>query len=739
VCGVEPRQQHGTDPSEEVTMSRVGWATVIGCVFGVMLFGILQRGCDAEGTSGVQILPMQGEVADANASAPAKSAPGLSVAPGFAPERAISGPTSPSRGTPQRLQVGARNNAAARAGNSGATIVDEDSNAAQLDWLRENRERALENRRRAQEIARQTADQLRGKRPTTSVGSAAVAPRPLAQNEFATQPFVEETFFEAQGFEGVALASAVPSFGRSELAVDETIDSAFEGVSASDSTGGSMGSSGGGSTTVTGNGGTTTNNGADSGSGTDTDDGTDGGTDSGGATTVQPPVLPTLSAPADAATGALPTLTFSWGSATRAASYTLQVATVADFSTTVYSQTGITTTSQAVPAGRLAAGTSYFWRVLAVNTGGQTASATRTFSTLAAPGAFSVTSPTNNAVGVRTPLTLSWSASTGATAYSVIVASDQAFSQVVATGVGLTETSFVVPDGAVENGREYWWRVIASNPAGSALVQPTLAKFTTLGAPGAFTLASPANSGTQVLIPTPLTWTPSQFASSYKVEVATDANFNNRVVNRAGVLTPVLVLTSSEIQPGTTYWWRVTAENELDITGSSQVFSFTTAPLPGAFSLTTPANNANVGAPVTLRWSESERALLYVVQVSTDEAFANLVVDEFVIPLLTGETAFSIPDGVLQTGQTYFWRIEAQNEVGVRNAATPVFRFTIRTTDFDLTGDGRVDVRDLYAYHAASPTPDVNLDGQANNDDRLALRNRVRATEKTEISSGRAN
>src|SRR5690606_31037899 len=140
----------------------VGWATVIGCVFGVMLFGILQRGCDAEGTSGVEILAPEPAAVDTAAQPSSRSTRGLSVAPSPAPERAISGPTSPPRGTPQRMQLAA----AARANNPGA--VQNEETASHLDWLRENRERALQNQR-AQRIAKDAADRLRNPTRTAPV------------------------------------------------------------------------------------------------------------------------------------------------------------------------------------------------------------------------------------------------------------------------------------------------------------------------------------------------------------------------------------------------------------------------------------------------------------------------------------------------------------------------------------------------------------------------------------------
>src|SRR5690606_34807138 len=82
------------------------------------------------------------------------------------------------------------------------------------------------------------------------------------------------------------------------------------------------------------------------------------------------PSAPTLVSPADGATGVGTAPTLSWNAAAGAASYTLEVATDAGFTNIVVSQSGLATTSFAVPG--LSPATTYFWRVSAVNGCGST-------------------------------------------------------------------------------------------------------------------------------------------------------------------------------------------------------------------------------------------------------------------------------------------------------------------------------------------------------------------------------
>jgi hypothetical protein len=80
------------------------------------------------------------------------------------------------------------------------------------------------------------------------------------------------------------------------------------------------------------------------------------------------PTPPTLSSPADEATGVATNPTLSWNASTGAASYTLQVSTNSSFSSFVVNQSSINTTSYAVSG--LANSTTYYWRVNASNSYG---------------------------------------------------------------------------------------------------------------------------------------------------------------------------------------------------------------------------------------------------------------------------------------------------------------------------------------------------------------------------------
>ncbi len=180
-----------------------------------------------------------------------------------------------------------------------------------------------------------------------------------------------------------------------------------------------------------------------------------------------PPAAPTLSSPANGATGVSTSPTLSWNASSGAASYTAQVSTDPGFATFVYNQSGITGTSTNVTG--LAGNTVYYWRVNATNAGGTSAfSSTWSFTTAAGspPAAPSLSSPLNGATNVSRTPTLTWNASSGAVSYTAQVSTDPGFATFVYNQSGITSTSTTVS--GLGSRITYYWRVSATNTFGTS-------------------------------------------------------------------------------------------------------------------------------------------------------------------------------------------------------------------------------------------------------------------------------
>jgi subtilisin-like proprotein convertase family protein len=78
----------------------------------------------------------------------------------------------------------------------------------------------------------------------------------------------------------------------------------------------------------------------------------------------------------------------------------------------------------------------------------------------------SLTTPANNAVAQNTALNLTWAADTNATSYDVQLASDLAFTTIIASGT-TTATNF--PVSGLTQGTNYYWRVLPKNVACSGV------------------------------------------------------------------------------------------------------------------------------------------------------------------------------------------------------------------------------------------------------------------------------
>lgn len=184
-----------------------------------------------------------------------------------------------------------------------------------------------------------------------------------------------------------------------------------------------------------------------------------------------PPSAPTLSSPADSATGISATPDLQWSASPGATSYQAQVSIASSFSSTVFNQTGISTT-QVTVSPALNASTTYYWRVNASNSAGNSSwSSVRSFTTAAAsstpPSAPTLSSPANGATGISATVTLQWNASSGATSYQAQVSTATNFGITVFNQPGISSVQVTVSP-VLTAGTIYYWRVNASNSVGTS-------------------------------------------------------------------------------------------------------------------------------------------------------------------------------------------------------------------------------------------------------------------------------
>ncbi len=269
------------------------------------------------------------------------------------------------------------------------------------------------------------------------------------------------------------------------------------------------------------------------------------------------------------------------------------------------------------------------------------------------------------ATAANAQVNLSWTASTGATAYYVKRSTNTGgpYTQ-IATPTG---TSYA--DNNVTNGTKYYYVVSAYNSYGQSANSAEVSATPTAPPPPGTPSGLQATAGnTQVS----LTWTASAGATSYHVK---------RSTTNPGPYTQVSAPTSANftdmgLTNGATYYYVVSALNASGESANSSPASATPAapaapPAAPTGLIATPGN-----AQVTLTWRASAGAMSYHVKRSTTSGGPYTQV---AAPTMAGDV-----DTGLTNGTIYFYVVSALNAAGEsanssQASATPV------TTTADVT------------------------------------------------------
>jgi hypothetical protein len=318
---------------------------------------------------------------------------------------------------------------------------------------------------------------------------------------------------------------------------------------------------------------------------------------------------------------------------------------------------------------------------------------------------------------VRPPITFSWTAVSGAAAYEIQFAKDQAFTQPL-RGQMVQGTSVQI--GGFPRGIALYWRVaavapppplpigFAAEPASPApptsTVVPLLyalhlghwsdvSRFTVtnlwppppvLTAP---TLLTPPNGATG---PRPITfsWTAVTGASGYQFQFAKDRAFTLPLGEQmvTGTSVQIAKFPVQYSDTGVTLYWRVAAVSPWLLgLGAAQaspspptmavrigpwsavsrftVTGFVPPPILTAPTLLTPANGSTVTLPLTFSWTAVTGAWGYQIQFALNSTFSPVLVglNESGTSLQIGGSAASgasVPIGN-QAGLTLYWRVRA--------------------------------------------------------------------------------
>lgn len=160
------------------------------------------------------------------------------------------------------------------------------------------------------------------------------------------------------------------------------------------------------------------------------------------------------------------------------------------------------------------------------------------------------------------------------------------------------------------------------------------------------------------------------------------------------------------------------ADNTLSLNNTGPTvaqFRSTMVPLPppGEFAAVSPADEAEgFSLRGRLRWQPAELADTYTVLVSSNPDMS----DPALVATGLESAEYNLPQGGLQSLQTYYWTVTAVNPDATTDASTGVWSFSTAVLG-DITGDNEVDFSDLntlltqFGLMGTGLTADVNGDG----------------------------
>lgn len=320
----------------------------------------------------------------------------------------------------------------------------------------------------------------------------------------------------------------------------------------------------------------------------------------------------------------------------------------------------------------------------------------RVYSVEGGPIPFGLTSPSPGETVFTTTPVFTWEASPDADSYDLFVDDNPDFSSPVVTATGLTTNSFDPSARGTLSPGTYYWSVVGRNAEGTTPGNPAGAAFTVRLLPTEFDLLAPAEAALIDTTPTPtFTWDAAMNVDSYNIIIDDDADLASPVVFETGLTANEYTAAFGALSDGTWYWG-VEAVNSHGIQMSSPgVRSFDLIVTPAPLTLISPADSGFIETTTPMfTWSLSARADQYRLFIDDNADFSS---PEYVHA--TGDLFHTVPDGVLNGGVIYSWKVEAVNALGT--TTSPAWRLLIpgggggSACPGDVNGDNAVNFTDL--------------------------------------------
>lgn len=392
---------------------------------------------------------------------------------------------------------------------------------------------------------------------------------------------------------------------------------------------------------------------------------------SNGSVQTRKQLLAILKSPADHSFDNDLSFFFKWKQTISSTEYCLQISTDSLFRTLIVNDSTLIDTAKYVE--NLQQNQKYFWRVRAMNNIDTSAwSEVWQFQTkkisIVNPPVLII--PANNSVIVFNfadkyeSIQFGWAAVQSAERYYLEISSDLLFfNNVIETEITQTNTALLLSDFLKNTSyyfTQYYWRVTAKNSNGYSSCSQVQSFKVLLPAK----LVSPLTNS-QVSSSTVFKWKSVANSSLYKIIIYNDSTLSNMSMFTVNDTCFVLkdIYKMIKLGNGKKYFWRIWSVSINELTSQSDIWSFywldENESTPEQPNLFLPRNNSlNQPLTLTLNWTPVNGATCYRLQVSLDNSFMNLIVDDSTIV----ETSRQVTG--LSSSSTYFWRVKAKNYIG---------------------------------------------------------------------------
>jgi RHS repeat-associated protein len=334
--------------------------------------------------------------------------------------------------------------------------------------------------------------------------------------------------------------------------------------------------------------------------------------------------------------------TATWDACFGASGYEVDVATSSTFlsSTILTAYKDLAVTTNSINVTSIPGGKTYYFRVRAKNESGASAKTAGT-SILIKPSSPTLVSypATNNS------MTVTWTASTGASSYTIQLFGGSSFQNLLHTE-NLSATSFQFT--SLGANTFYRFKVTATNAAGSSTATQMDTK-TATNAPvtAGYTYSSPTLTGFTA------NWQGVTGATKYKVEVSVTDTFNP-VFKSSWVSAPGTLGEFTGLSSDTKYYYRVTADNDYNLSPPSDHVTAYTVPAPPALQAASDLTMTSFRA----KWQYESTATKYFVDIlnaSLATIHSNVMTTTNYLDVTT----------LLQSGAVYYYQVRTENPAGL--------------------------------------------------------------------------